>query len=496
MPHRICYVASEMAPFSKTGGLADFGASFTRYLADAGHRVHAFVPLHRDTPVRRDRLEPVPEVQHHAVWMGTETYPLSLMRLKDGGTGTGGTGGGPEILFVHSEPLYDRGRIYTDEDDEIVRFAFLARAALVGCQFLKIRPDVFHCNDWQTALLPFYLRTHFAWDDLFASTRCVLSIHNAAYQGVFGAEQCEDVGIRYLENTLPPDDHLAGRINCLKLGVLHADAVTTVSPSYAAQLRDPARFGALGSWLFARREVLRGILNGIDADVWDPAADDYLPAAFDARDLAGKDTVRRALLAEVRLTGDAGVPVFGIVSRLTGDKGCELLTEVLPRWLGRNDVRLVILGTGERRYEAFCRSLAMRFGSRVFFHNDYDEGLAHRIVAGSDFFLMPSRTEPCGLTQMYALRYGTVPVVHRTGGLADSVAPLEEDFSAGTGIAFETFDAGGLQWALALALELHGQPDRLAAVRRRGMAVDHSWSRSGRQYLDLYAQLVAAADGP
>jgi starch synthase len=452
---RIGQIAAEAAPFAKTGGLGDVAAALTRHLAKAGHDVRLFVPLYKSldpsgqtfTPVSFLTDVPLP-MEGRPLRFTVFTAPLP--------------GGGPPVYFVGCPALYDRPGIYAQDGDEQLRFSFLTRAALESFQRMAFSPDVVHAHDWHTALAPLYLKTTYAWDrQRFGRTRTVLTIHNLAYQG--GG---------FLEN-----------------GIRHADAVTAVSPTYAREIQTPEHGFGLDGLLRQRAGSVFGILNGIDAREWDPATDPLIPARYSAGDLAGKARCRQALLEAAGLPGDGRVPVLGIVSRLTAQKGFDLALEVLPPLLASGRVRLVGLGSGSSTIAKSFTDLARRFPRAAAFHVGFSNEQAHRIEAGADFFLMPSRFEPCGLNQMYSQRYGTPPVVHRTGGLADTVEPWNPVTGAGTGFVFEHFTVAGLSWALSQALACFADPAAHRRVALAGMARDFSWERQIGAYERLYARL-------
>jgi len=394
-------------------------------------------------------------------------------------------------LFVHSPTVFGRDGLYTQDWDEGLRFAFLTRAALVVCQHLQWSPHIFHCHDWHTALGPIYLRTRYGWDRLFAGTKTVLTLHNVGYQGIFGEALLDDLDLRHESHLFWRQDLDAGRINFLKTGIVYADLVTTVSRTYAEEIQTAEQGFGLDPLLRERRDHLLGIVNGIDPQEWAPETDKYLLARYSAADLGGKASSKRALLKEARLDPTLYKPLVAIVTRLTYQKGLDLLVDVLPGLLARDELRFVALGSGEQRYAEFLHWLARRFPGRAAFKEGYDNALAHRIEAGADIFLMPSRYEPCGLNQMYSQRYGTVPVVRRTGGLADTVEPYDRGADSGTGFVFEHFTSDGLAWALRYALWLYRE-DRAAWQRMmlRGMARDFSWSRQIGEYEAAYRRLV------
>jgi starch synthase len=485
MPHhRICFLASEISPFAKTGGLGDVASALVRQMGRRGHEILAFVPLHGVMDLRGVDREPVEMLQGIPVAVGTHEYRCDVHRARMPG------GDDAWVYLVDCPAAFDRPYIYSDGPDEHLRYLVLTRAALESCQRLAFAPDIVHCNDWHTAFAPLLLRTAYAWDrQVFGATRSVFTIHNIGYQGVFSAAAAADVGPGVSLGALHQADLALGRINPMRHGILHADAVTTVSPTYALEIRTPEGGAGLDADLRARSDAVCGILNGVDYAEWNPATDRYLPFRYDASDLSGKARNKEALLDLLRMPASNSTPLIGSISRLTPQKGIDLLFDTLPEVLQQREVRFVGLGSGEARYEEFMASLQERFPGKAVFYSGYSEELAHLIEAAADIFVMPSLYEPCGLNQMYSLRYGTVPVVRRTGGLADSVQHFDPATGRGTGVVFNDFDAGGLRWGLATALEWFGWPSVWRRLVQNGMAQDFSWDASAGEYEKLYDRL-------
>jgi starch synthase len=480
---RICFVASEVAPLAKTGGLADVGGALPRQLHAQGHDVRVFMPLYSSISNAALQSVPVANAQHVELRLGPHSYRYSLLEARLPGTSV-------PLYLVHCPEVYDRPSLYTSGPDEHLRFLVLQRAALDGCQRLSFAPDIAHCNDWHTALIPLLLKSVYAWDRLFATTRSVLSIHNVGYQGVFSAGTVYDLGGE-ARGLLAPETLAGGAFNWLREGIRHADRITTVSPTYAWEICTPEGGHGLDGVLRARADGVVGILNGVDYGEWDPATDRYLKHKYSPENLDGKAATKRALLDWLNLPVNEASPLLGVVSRLTVQKGFDLLFDTLPEMIATRELTFAALGSGEARYEGFFTDLQRRFPDRVVFHRGYHDELAHLIEAAADLFLMPSLYEPCGLNQMYSLKYGTIPIVRRTGGLADSVQMWDPVTRQGTGIVFNDFDAPALRWALHTALDLFKDREAWRRMMRNGMAQDFSWERQSRMYVQLYEQLLA-----
>jgi starch synthase len=484
----ILFVSAEVAPFAKAGGLGDVAAALPRQLFAEGHDVRVFMPLYariRGYPMETVIERAVVELGGRHVVFAIRSSPLP----------SSGPGPKPLVYFVDCPALYNRPSLYTSDGDEHLRFIVLTWAALKACQVLRFRPDVAHVNDWHTALLPLILRSVLAWDELFKKTRTLLTIHNIGHQGTFDARILPSTGLAAAAQHFHQDQLREGRINFLLTGILFANVITTVSPTYAREIRTPEHGVGLDPFLRMRRRVLFGILNGIDEGEWNPETDARIPHRYSASDLSGKERCKQELLAEAGLPYVPGVPLLGIVSRLVWQKGFDLCTKVLPAFLARRPFQLVVLGTGEPAYEEFFARLARSFPRQVAYRSAFSEPLAHRIEAGADMFLMPSRYEPCGLNQMYSLRYGTPPIVHRTGGLADTVSQFDARHTHGNGFVFDHFDANGFAWAIGRALDVWGSGQgadraRWQRLQVNGMQEELSWKRRAGEYVALYRRIA------
>ncbi len=483
MALNVCLISSEVAPLSKTGGLADVSGALTKYLHGAGHDVRLFTPFYSLIEHSTLNLRTVEFLQDVALELGPHRYRYSVFAGHlPGSTAT--------IYLIDCPVLYHRPTLYTTDVDEHLRFLMLTRAAFECCQRMDWSPDIVHCNDWHAAFGPLFLKAVYDRDPLFAGSRSVLTIHNVGYQGVFAAHAADDVGLGAKGYLLHQDDLRAGFVNSLKHGILYADAITTVSPTHAREICTDEYGMGLQHDLRARAQSLTGILNGVDYTEWDPQTDRYLPRHYDARHLEEKAALKRELATRLGLQLGPETALLGLVTRMAVQKGIDLMIESLPEVLEWRDLAFVVLGNGEAKYERFFAQLQEGFAGRVHFHQGYSDELSHWIEAASDMFVMPSLYEPCGLNQMYSLRYGTVPIVRKTGGLADSVVPYDPATGVGTGIVFEHFDAEALAWALSTALDLYAQPAHWSRIVANGMAQDFSWEHQGAQYVQLYESLL------
>ena len=474
----ILYVTGEAAPFCKTGGLADVSGSLPVALAARGHHVAVMLPLY-DTISKQWRRQ---MTFHRFIYVNLswrhEYCGLFSLEYR-----------GVTWYFVDNEHYFARGRLYGEGDDG-ERFGFFSRAVLDLLPLLDEMPQVIHCNDWQTALVPVYRQDLPGRWAALRGIRTVFTIHNIEYQGKFGANTVSDLfGLDrgwYDGGTLEMD----GCVNLMKGAMLCADAVTTVSPTYARQLCLSAYAQGMESVVQRCGEKFSGIVNGIDTAVFDPATDPVLPAHYSVRNLRGKATCKKALQQELGLQVQSDVPVISMVSRLVGHKGIDLICESLDVVM-QTGCQLVILGSGEEQYESFFRYAENRYKGRLCAYIGYNEDLAHRIYAGSDLFLMPSRSEPCGLSQMIAMRYGAVPIVRQTGGLADTVRSCQLGQEDGNGFVFADYSAFDMQYVISQAVELYRSDlHGFRRVQRCGMTDDFSWNVSAGAYEALYENIT------
>lgn len=480
---KIFLVASEVAPFAKTGGLADVAGALPRALAHLGHEVRLFMPKYRGVE-RHTALVRVP---------GRIAVPLGERQV-EGALWEGRLGESVPIYFLEHDGYYHRDALYGtpqgDYLDNAERFVFFCRAAMETLQGLGWRPDVIHAHDWQTGLLPVYLETLYRDDPFFSSVASVFTIHNLAYQGLFWHYDLPMTGLGW-DLFTPAGIEFWGKINFLKGGVVFADLLSTVSKTYAREIQTEEFGCGLEGVLQERSQDLFGIVNGIDYRVWNPATDVALPTPYRREDPAGKRACKTALQKEMGLTASSGLLV-GMVSRLADQKGFDLLAEALPALMGR-DLQLVILGTGEERYHRLLGEMAQIYPGQLAVRVGFDDGLARQIYGGADLFLMPSRYEPCGLGQLISLRYGTIPAVRKTGGLADTVEEFQPASGTGTGFVFEAYVPEALVAAVDRAIGLFRQEAQWQRLVQNAMAADFSWEASARRYVDLFDRAVGRA---
>jgi starch synthase len=488
---RVAVVTSEVVPFSKTGGLADVSRALPRELAQTGHRVTVFTPYYKSCQDWFNQHGPESEYRElpYGVWIGSDELPLRYISMEAAGV---------EYVFVISPELFLRDHLYLehgkhDYPDNVSRFSFFSRAVLEYALSRGIEYDVFHANDWQSALVPVYLKTLYDRPQL-QTARSLLTIHNLGYQGLFPKEQIFATGLGW-EHFNAEELEFYDNLNLLKGGIVFADAVNTVSPHYASEIQTPEYGAGLDGVLRAHRSKLSGILNGIDNSLWDPQSDQHTPDKFSAESLAGKRNCKKLLQREFGLPLRTSSLLLGVISRLDVQKGIDLIIDAFKR-VAELDIQLVLLGSGSPLLEEQLMELARSYTGQIGLQLGFNEPLAHRIIAGADAFLMPSRYEPCGLTQMYAHRYGTVPIVHETGGLKDTVTnytPKRLKKHTASGFTFRVTEGRKLADAIRRAAKLYFTERRKwNKLQRSIMALDHSWQASAAQYTALYEALSGA----
>jgi len=481
---KVLFASAEVSPIAKTGGLGDVCGSLPKALAKLGHDVTIFMPCYRqarewfaNNGVELEEALP----STHVAWADWAAE-ANFLRTTLPGTDI-------PLILVANDYYFHRPHIYSPRfdgyDDGIERFTFFCRAVVRGCEMLGIAPDIVHAHDWHTALLPVYLHSGLRGSDSFGGARSVYTIHNLNYQGIGAAERFTTLGLH--SRYWAPDalEHFRD-VNLMKGGIILADQVTTVSPTYSREIQSREHGAGLDGILRSLSFKLQGIVNGIDVEEWDPETDSHLRSYFSAGRLVGKNLSKRALLRELKLPQKSKTPLLSFISRLVDQKGVDLLIAALPHVLAAG-AQAVILGSGEPRYENALQHIAAQYPDSCRTVIGFDNALAHRIYAGADILLMPSMYEPCGLNQMYALRYGTVPVVRLTGGLADTVIPFHgANLAEANGFGFLSTNAADFFTATWLAMLNYRESKTWRRLQANGMAADFSWERSAREYESVY----------
>ncbi len=480
---KIGFVSSEVYPFTKTGGLADVSGALGKYLGKHGVDIRIITPLYAQSILRTDDFHPVDFLQGLSITFNHRTLYYSVYTAALPGSTT-------SVYFIDCPELYHRESIYTNHQDEYIRFGFLNRAAIEIFQYMNWSPHIIHCNDWQSALIPLYLKTLYKWDKLFESTRTLLTLHNVGYHGNFPLQVVHELGFTDFMPLLDDYDTRQGRFNFLKTGVIYADMLSTVSKTYAREIQTAEYGHGLEAMLSYRNQRLTGIVNGVDYSEWNPETDREICKNYGPDTLHLKAENKACLLNELKMPYHFHQPVVGMVGRLVEQKGIDLVMDVMEKVLEENTFQLIVLGSGEERYERYMYGLQARNPEKVFFYSGYNNSLAHKIEAGSDIFLMPSRYEPCGLNQIYSLKYATIPVVRRTGGLADTVRAYDWQTQQGTGFVFEHYDGAGLKWALEHALSTYNHREAWINIQKQAILEDFSWEKQVREYIGLYKKIV------
>ncbi|MBQ7095921.1 MAG: glycogen synthase GlgA [Clostridia bacterium] len=471
---RILYVASEASPFIKVGGLGDVAGALPKALCRAGDDVRVILPYYGAIPQKLKDL-----CTYKMFFFFNNSWRSQYCGIFEANID------GVTYYLLDNEYYFNRPEIYGAYDDG-ERFAFFSRAVLEALPLIDFIPDILHCNDWHTALIPVLLDTQFRERAGYGNIRTVYTIHNIEFQGKYDPYILGNVF--GLDEQAKPLLFYGDCLNLMKGAIECSDRVTTVSPRYAQEILSPPKSCGLEHILNARSYKLHGILNGIDTDLFDPAADPRIPANFSAEDMANKAENKRALQQELGLPQEKELPLFGMVTRLTHQKGLDLLVNKLD-WLMSQEVQVVVLGTGDAQYEQFLQEAAARHPENLRVILAFDGALAQRIYAACDFFLMPSEFEPCGLAQMIAMRYGTLPIVHTTGGLADTVVPYNPEEKSGRGITFQSFNAEDFSNALWRSIELFHDRENFTCARLNAMAGDYSWGPSVEAYQALYRNI-------
>lgn len=486
---RIAMAAAEASPFAKVGGLGDVVGALPRALAKLGAKPLVIIPAYRETLSRHSEVRPYQAIPALEVNLGNSVERAAIYHTTLNPNEI-------QVFLIGSTKYFDRSGIYDDPTtsegygDNMERFVFFTKAVLELLPRLNAPIDIVHCHDSHTALIPGIIETKLRSNPYYLRMGTLLTIHNLAHQGIHPKEALDLAGIdSALFYPMSPFEYW-GKVNFMKAGIEFSDKINTVSRTYAVEIQTRPEFGmGLEEVLRRRSADLSGIVNGIDTEEWNPETDPLIPARYSSRDLSGKEKCKEMLLKYFGLPHSTGrVPLIGIVSRLTDQKGLDLLAEALHE-LTTLDLRLVILGQGQKKYHELFAQIASAHPQKIAARFSFDITLAHQIEAGCDMFLMPSRFEPCGLNQLYSLRYGTVPIVRAIGGLADTVIPYNSD--GGTGFCFHAYSADEMMTAIRQALEVYADPIRWNALILRGMSQDWSWDRSAREYMQLYEAICS-----
>jgi starch synthase len=477
---RILMASSEVHPYSKTGGLGDMVAGLAKTLAKQGHHVGIVTPLYRGIREKHSDIRRVDWQMSVQLGKRKVAGELWVQEPMPGLT----------LYFVGQPEFFNRQGIYSeggsDYGDNAERFIFFSKAVLHLARYLPWRPEVIHVHDWQVGMVPLLLRHERQASGWQSPPPVMLTIHNLAYQGTFAATAFQLTNLPLPQFNIHTAEFY-GAMDCLKAGIATADVITTVSPRYAREITTEEFGCGLDGLLRERIKALHGVLNGVDYEEWNPGADAHLSANYSVKALAGKQQVKAALQGEVGLPGRPNVPLFGTITRLAEQKGVDLLVPALDEMLAQNEMQFVLLGSGEQRYERALHNLEKKHPGKVAIRIGYNHALSHRIEAACDFYLMPSRFEPCGLNQLYSLRYGTIPVVRAVGGLDDSVVDAQESAQQATGIKFAEYSPAALAHAIRKALALYAAPAAFERFRLNAMAADFSWDQTAKRYLELYS---------
>lgn len=487
-PLRILFATPEAVPFAKTGGLADVAGALPKFLHTLGCEVILVMPYYR--MVKRSGFPLQYLGEEIEVPLGDETLRAEVYQ--------GYLDKNIPVYFIGRDEFFDREYLYStpkgDYFDNAERFVFFTRAVLHLARHIQFSPDVIHHHEWQTGLIPAYLKSIYGNDPLFGQTATVFTIHNIAYQGLFKKEKLSLTGLPP-EMYNPEGIEFWERINLMKAGIVYSDAINTVSRKYSEEIQNPEYGYGLEGILRKRRKDLYGILNGVDYQEWDPSHDPHLIAHYDLNDLSGKRECKKDLLNEYGLPLSLEkAPLIGMISRLADQKGFDLLAEIIDE-LFAFDIGFVLLGTGEQKYHDLFNQIARKYPQKAGIRIAYDDRLAHKIEAGADLFLMPSKYEPCGLNQIYSLKYGTIPVVRATGGLDDTIIHYDPSTGMGNGFKFARYDAKDFLNQIKTAMNLYAQPERWTKLIRNAMASDFSWQRSAEAYLQLYRKALEKKRG-
>ncbi|GMU95790.1 glycogen synthase GlgA [Ignavibacterium album] len=479
---KIAFATAECVPYAKTGGLADVAGSLPKALEKLGVEVKIFMPKYLFIDELKHGLHYNWDVGEMLIRVNGKVHSVHLHQAKLPNSNV-------EVNFIDCPHYYNRGTVYTNDSDEDERFILFSKGVIEALQRLQWTPDVIQCNDWQTGLIPLYIKDNYSWDRMFENTATVFTIHNIAYQGRFSKSTLYTAEIRpelfYPGGPVEFED----TVSFMKTGIVFADIINTVSIKYSHEILTPEYGAGLDGILRARKPDVYGILNGVDYDEWDPETDKFLPYNYSMKDLSGKLKNKKFLMEHFNLPFDENRPLVGMISRLVLQKGFDIFADALPELMDLN-AQWIILGSGEYRYEEMFRYLSHNLKGKLAAYIGYNNELSHLIEAGADIFLMPSRYEPCGLNQIYSLKYGTVPVVRKTGGLADTVKDWDEEnyygFDHGNGFSFYDYSGFALYKSVERAVNTFAHKDIWRKIQLNGMKLDFSWTRSAEKYVELY----------
>ncbi len=487
--HKIWYLATEVAPFAKTGGLGDVCSSFPKALKTKDYEIRTTMPKYKSINERKYVLREVIRLKEIPVTINGVTKVISAKSafLPESKV---------QIYFIDIPEFFGRNGLYTDKytgkdfEDNAERFAYFCKGTIETLKILSWKPDIIHCNDWQTALVPIYLKTLYGDDDFYKGIKTVFTIHNLAFQGVFDLKTAQNIDLD--ESLIVNDGPLGvnGSVNLMKGAINYADYVTTVSKQYAEEISTLPEYGyGLENVIQENKTKFSGIINGVDYSVWSPEKDKYIPFKYNIDNLEGKEQNKQALLTRVNLQYSEKTPLLGMISRITDQKGYDILVEILEK-LESMDFQVVILGTGDKKLEKTIETFQKKYPTKISLNKAFDETLAHMIEAGSDIFLMPSKYEPCGMNQIYSIRYGTIPIVYKTGGLADTITEIDANEETGNGFIFEKHTAKELLKTLKKAMKLYKDKARWQETQMRIMEEDFSWNNSIDEYSEIYDNIV------
>ncbi|MCX7836256.1 MAG: glycogen synthase GlgA [bacterium] len=485
---RILLVSPEVEPFAKTGGLADVSSSLAKKLKTMEHDVRVFLPKYKIIKDRKHSVREVKRLSELPIQLGNHTYTIAIRSAQLL----------PErvpVFLLENKELFDREGLYVDPltkkdyEDNAERFLLFCYGVFTAMEVLHWIPDIVLCSDWQAALIPYLLKRQYAKQENYAKIKTVVAIHNLAFQGIFPMEKASLLKASKTDTKAGGMLEFWGKLNFLKAGILSADKIITVSPTYAKEIQTPTLGFGLEGVLKQRKKDIYGILNGIDTNIWNPEKDEFIPAHYNIQDLTGKQRCKLMLQVELNLQNNVEIPMFGMIGRLTEQKGIDLIIDAIPSILEQG-AQVVILGVGDDKYHQQLQQLYEKYQGKMHLAIRFDDELAHKIEAASDFFLMPSRFEPCGLNQMYSLRYGTIPIVHSIGGLADTVQDWSEKTQTGNGIVFKPFNQENFNLALKRAFAIYSNPYAFSKIRYNAMSTDFSWSISAKKYEEIFLELV------